>query len=934
MLFAILAAGAAPSAWAQSFSNKGLVGVGRVDNAQRDSFKETFGSLSGLALDLRSWKRTASGAYSGTLYTQPDRGYVKSGVTTNYRPRRHKFTLSFTPDTNGSSKQDQLSLSLSETTLYTEAGGTPQLPLYLTGLDPTTTGSATRAGILPRLPQAYNGRLSLDAEGLALLPDGTFFVSDEYGPYLYRFGADGTLLGAVRPPEAVIPKRNGQDSFSSDSAAAGQPSPSPSQPTTGRPNNKGFEGLTVSADGRTLYTLMQVATRQDGDAGNPGQNRFARLFAYDITNPAAATLTGEWVLPLPFYTDNNNVQQVAEQHECVVLNSHQFLVLAHDGNGRGSVITKSTYRSVLVYDIATATNIAGKIYDSPSAPLAQNGVLASDITPATSAVLIDINVDAQLKKFGLNNNSNDDSNTLADAWESLALAPALDATAPDDYFLLIGNDNNFSTNDGFQDGNSYSASPNIDTMVLGYRVTLPGTLTAPSIITQPANVTTALGQPVSLSVAASGNPAPTFQWTKNSVNIASARGATLTIPSAQSSDAGIYAVLISNANGSVTSANVQVTVTGGNAPVFTAQPASQTVAVGSTVVFSAAATNSPSYQWLRDGVAIAGATSPLLVLRNVTAADAATYSALASSSSAIAFSTASSLTVVNVTPADVGRLINLSILTPLLANETMTMGTVLGGAGTIGNKALLARAAGPSLVQFGITVFLPNPTMMLNNTSASLAVVVATNTAWGGGATLSNAFAAVGAFPYTSATSKDSAIFRDTLVAGNYTIQVTDNTGGAGTVITELYDSTPNNAFTATTPRLINVSVLKSVGTGTPLIAGFVVGGTTAKSVLIRAIGPSLSTLFNITSAMPDPQLTLTNTSATPAATVATNNDWAGETALVQTAARVGAFAIANAASKDAMLLVTLAPGSYTAQVSPASGTAGGTAIVEVYEVP
>ena len=47
----------------------------------------------------------------------------------------------------------------------------------------------------------------------------------------------------------------------------------------------------------------------------------------------------------------------------------------------------------------------------------------------------------------------------------------------------------------------------------------------------------------------------------------------------------------------------------------------------------------------------------------------------------------------------------------------------------------------------------------------------------------------------------------------------------------------------------------------------------------------------------------------------------------------VGAFAL-PAASKDAAIVATLAPGNYTAQVAPVSGTAGGTAIVEVYELP
>ena len=129
---------------------------------------------------------------------------------------------------------------------------------------------------------------------------------------------------------------------------------------------------------------------------------------------------------------------------------------------------------------------------------------------------------------------------------------------------------------------------------------------------------------------------------------------------------------------------------------------------------------------------------------------------------------------------------------------------------------------------------------------------------------------------------------------------------------------------------MINVSVLKQINTGESLTAGFYVGGLTAKTVLIRAIGPTLATApFNISSAMPDPQLTLLNSSQQA---VGANNDWGGDSQLSSTGTRVGAFAIANAASKDAILLITLAPGSYTAQISPV--TTGGLAIVEVYEVP
>lgn len=448
-----------------TITQHGLVGVGRVPAGQRDSLGETFGSLSGLAIDLRTWRRLADGSYSGTLYAQPDRGYTRSGATTNFRPRVHRLSITFAPAPNGASAQTQLGLTLSATTLYTETDGTP-----LTGLDPSPSSSGSRPGF-PPLPQAFNGRLSIDPEGLVLLPDGTFFVSDEYGPYLYRFSAAGVLLNAIRPPEALIPKRGGRDSFSSNNPAAGQPAPTPSEPSTGRENNQGFEGLTVSPDGRMLYALMQSATRQDGGAGGNSLRRHTRLLAYDISNPASAVLRGEWILPLPVFSQGG-AQQVASVGDFAVLSSRQFLVLVRDGNGRGASSPVSVSRAIHLYDISNATNIAGTNFDSVGTAVAPGGVLAPAVTPAVSALLINLNDGSQLAKFGLNNGPLDNSNTLAEKWESLALAPALDPAAPDDFFLFVGNDNDFATTDGFQDGSAYRAGLNLDSMVLVYRVTL------------------------------------------------------------------------------------------------------------------------------------------------------------------------------------------------------------------------------------------------------------------------------------------------------------------------------------------------------------------------------------------------------------------------------------------------------------------------------
>jgi hypothetical protein len=67
---------------------------------------------------------------------------------------------------------------------------------------------------------------------------------------------------------------------------------------------------------------------------------------------------------------------------------------------------------------------------------------------------------------------------------------------------------------------------------------------------------------------------------------------------------------------------------------------------------------------------------------------------------------------------------------------------------------------------------------------------------------------------------------------------------------------------------------------------------------------------------------------------IAANDNWGGDAQLGTVGASVGAFAVTDAGSKDALLLITLTPGSYTVQATPAAGTAGGFAIVEVYEVP
>lgn len=130
----------------------------------------------------------------------------------------------------------------------------------------------------------------------------------------------------------------------------------------------------------------------------------------------------------------------------------------------------------------------------------------------------------------------------------------------------------------------------------------------------------------------------------------------------------------------------------------------------------------------------------------------------------------------------------------------------------------------------------------------------------------------------------------------------------------------------AQTSRLSNLSTRANAGSGNSVVtAGFVIGPGAGKRVLIRAAGPALAA-FGLTGVLADPVLTLYNSAN---AVVATNDNWNSADAAV--IAGAGAFAFASG-SADAAIVTTLAPGSYTAQVTGAGGTTG-LALVEVYEI-
>jgi hypothetical protein len=204
--------------------------------------------------------------------------------------------------------------------LLRRADGTP-----LTGL-PIGAGACGSTGetafrldgtVIPPDPEG------IDSEGLVVLGDGTFWVSDEYGPFLAHFAADGRQLQRLSPCSGGLPPVYAK-----------------------RRPNRGMEGLTITPNGQWLVGVMQAPLENPSSTGVRNVSRLTRILFKNLNT--GATREYAYLLDDPTLQGNSDI---------LALSDTKFLVLERDGNfAFGS--PPATIKRIYEADITGATNIS------------------------------------------------------------------------------------------------------------------------------------------------------------------------------------------------------------------------------------------------------------------------------------------------------------------------------------------------------------------------------------------------------------------------------------------------------------------------------------------------------------------------------------------------------------------------------------------------
>ena len=260
----------------------------------------------------------------------------------------------------------------------------------------------------------------------------------------------------------------------------------------------------------------------------------------------------------------------------------------------------------------------------------------------------------------------------------------------------------------------------------------------------------------------------------------------------------------------------------------------------------------------------------------------------------------------SITPS---RLVNISTRVEVGVGEEV----LIGGFIIQGNqlKKIILRAIGPSLTAGGVSGALQDPKLELHDSSGAL---LDSNDNWQDSLDAGEIIAST----IAPSDPREAAIVAR-LAPGNYTAVVSGVNNSTGVGLVESYTLDTNSS------RAANISTRGHVGTGDGvLIGGFIVSGRNSKSILVRALGPSLGASGD-PSLLSDPSVELHDSEGQ---LIASNENWNTGTQVSE----IVATGIPPGDGREAALIANVAPGDYTAVVKGANGSQG-IGLVEIYDL-
>ena len=209
----------------------------------------------------------------------------------------------------------------------------------------------------------------IDSEGMVLASDGTFWISDEYGPHIVHFDASGRTIERINPFGTGTGGRKIPLVFAK------------------RKPNRGMEGLTITPDGKTLVGMMQSPMLNPTKAAGAAST-ILRILTFDI----ASGTTKQYA----YVMDNISLTGVSD---IVAVNATTFLTIERDGLYGGAPTNPATFKKVFKISIAGATDISdeanganGKLYGGQTVEQLNNqaGLQGAGITPVSKTLVLDL----------------------------------------------------------------------------------------------------------------------------------------------------------------------------------------------------------------------------------------------------------------------------------------------------------------------------------------------------------------------------------------------------------------------------------------------------------------------------------------------------------------------------------------------------------------